>query len=98
MRSEFGSILIAIERNESMNGEVQLAEARAVWGFFPEWRSTLLDHRKQGCTGLESGHGTPFDWLLPSFEPGPKGGNIRALVAFAFPPVHNQLRLQNSQG
>ena len=27
---------------------------------------------------MESGRGTPFDWLLPSFELGPKGGKARA--------------------
>src|SRR5437870_5390809 len=70
MRSEFASISIAIERNESMHGGVPDRRATAVWGLFHECCNTLLDDQKQGCPGLESGHGTSSDRLLPSFELG----------------------------
>ena len=68
MRSEFASISIAIERNESMHGGIPDRRATAVWGLFHECCNTLLDDQKQGCPDLESGHGTPYDWLLPSFS------------------------------
>src|SRR5436190_16878268 len=58
MRSEFASILIAVERNESMHGGVQIAKRGLFGGLFHEWCNTLLDHQTQRCPSLGSGHTT----------------------------------------